>query len=159
MQLEVQNTAFETQRLKVETAGWFSGPKLLVNGVIVKKAKGRYTVTADSGAETMIQLKYIFLDPIPKIKIGEDLVELASPLKWYEYAWIGIPIVLVFIGGAIGGLCGTVGAIASGRLFRSDRSSLSKYGLSALITIGAVIAYLILATLFQLMVVQIKGAG
>jgi len=149
MQLEVQHPEFKSQRLAVETAGTFRGPKLLLNGTIVKKQKGRYTVTADSGAETTIQLKYNYLDPIPKIKIGEEVVELASALKWYEYVWIGIPIVLVFSGGAIGGLAGALGANASGRVFRSNRSSLAKYGLSALITLGALVAYVVLVTVFR----------
>lgn len=152
MQLEVHNPAFKAQRLTVEAAGVFHGPRLLLNGTVVKKQKGRYTVTTDSGVETTIQLKYIYLDPIPKIKIGEETFEIASSLKWYEYVWIGIPIVLMFSGGAIGGLCGGVAAYASGRLFRSDRSSLAKYGLSALITMGAVVAFVVLGTVFQLLV-------
>ena len=152
MQLEVQHPAFKAQRLTVEAAGTFHGPRLLLNGALVKKQKGRYTVTSDSGVETTIQLKYNFLDPIPKIKIGEEMSEIVSSLKWYEYVWIGIPIVLVFSGGAIGGLCGAVAANASGRVFRSDRSSLAKYALSALVTVGAVVAFVVLVTVFQLFV-------
>jgi hypothetical protein len=152
MQLEVQHSAFKQQRLAVETAGWFRGPRLLLNGNVIPKQKGCYTVKADSGAETTIRLKYNYLDPIPKVKTGEEIAELASPLKWYEYVWIGIPIVLVFSGGAIGGLVGAMGAHASGRVFRSDRGSFAKYGLSALITLGALIAFVVLVTVFQLLV-------
>ena len=152
MQIEVQHPSFKTQRLTVETASWFRGPRLLVNGAVEQKKKGRYTVTSDSGAEISIQLKYNFLDPIPKIKIGDEIVELASPLKWYEYVWIGIPIVLVFSGGAIGGLVGVVAAIASGKIFRGNNGSAAKYGLSALITLGSFIAFVVLATVFQLLV-------
>ena len=90
--------------------------------------------------------------PRPKIKIGDEIVELASPLKWYEYVWIGIPIVLVFSGGAIGGLVGVVAAIASGKIFRGNNGSAAKYGLSALITLGSFIAFVVLATVFQLLV-------
>jgi hypothetical protein len=152
MQIEVQHPSFKTQRLTVETASWFRGPRLLVNGAVVQKKKGRYTVTSDPGAEISIQLKYNYLDPIPKIKIGDEVVELASPLKWYEYVWIGIPIVLVFSGGVIGGLVGAVAANASGNVFRSDRSGAAKYGLSALITFGAILAFVVLATVFQLLI-------
>ncbi|MGA7749640.1 MAG: hypothetical protein WCA63_05785, partial [Gallionella sp.] len=77
MQLEVQHPAFKVQRLSVETARAFLGPRLLLNGTFLKKQKGRYTVKADSGAETTIQLKYNYLDPIPKIKIGEEVIEIA----------------------------------------------------------------------------------
>lgn len=152
MQLEVQHPEFKAQRLTVETAGAFHGPRLLLNGTVVKRQKGRYTVTADSGAEITIQLKYNYLDPIPKIKIGEEVTELANALKWYEYVWIGIPIVLVFSGGAIGGFVGAIAANTSGRLFRGDRSSLAKYGLSALVTLGALVAFIVLATAFRLLI-------
>jgi len=152
MRLEVQHPAFKTQRLAVESAGWFTGPRLLVNGSVAKKQKGRYLVAADSGTETVIQVKYNFLDPIPTIKIGDESVVLAKPLRWYEYLWMGLPVVLIFSGGAIGGFVGAVAAGASGRIFRSDRGFVAKYGFSALITIGAVVAYAVLATIFQLLI-------
>ena len=152
MQLAIQHPAFKEQRLVVETAHWFRGPRLLLNGTVVPKKNGRYTVAADSGAEIAIQMKYNYLDPIPKVKVGDETAELASPLKWYEYVWIGIPIVLVFSGGAIGGLVGAMGATASGRVFRSGRGSFAKYGLSAAISLGAFVAFVILATVFQSLV-------
>jgi hypothetical protein len=152
MEIEISHSVFKEKKLAVETAGWIRGPKLLVNGEVIKKVKGRYIVKNDDGAETTIQLKYNFLDPIPKIKIGENTLELASSLKWYEYVWIGIPILLVFAGGAIGGFFGGAAAVTNGRLFRSDRSLLSKYGFSLLTTIGAVILYIIFAIAFQIIV-------
>jgi hypothetical protein len=152
MQIEVTHPQFRTQKLAVEAAGWFAGPKLLVNGAAVKKQKGRFTVRSDAGQDTTIELKYNVLDPIPKIKIAGDATAVAPPLQWYEYAWIGIPVLLIFVGGAIGGFVGALGAVASGRVFRSEHSTPVKYGLSALITLGAFIAFVILATAFQALV-------
>jgi hypothetical protein len=105
MQIEVLHPEFRSQRITVEPAGNFSGPKLLLNGTVVKKQKGRYVVTSDSGTETTIQLRCNYLDPIPKIKINGEVTEIASPLRWYEYFWI-IPFVLVATADAIGGLGG-----------------------------------------------------
>ena len=152
MELGVSHPAFKTQRLAVETAGFFRGPRLLVNGTPAEKHKGRYSMPSDSGVTTPIELKYNFLDPIPKIKIGDELLELARSLTWYEYLWIGIPIVLVFTGGAIGGFVGALAAYTSARVFRSDRSTPMKYGLTALISVSAVIAFLVLAVLFQMLI-------
>src|SRR5712691_1327920 len=117
MQLEVAHPAFKMQRLAVETAGWFRGPRLLINGALAEKRKGRYSVTSDSGVPTSIELKYNYLDPIPKVKIGDELVELARSLTWYEYLWIGIPIILIFTGGAIGGFVGALAVYTSARVF------------------------------------------
>jgi len=149
MQLEVQHPAFRVQRLSVETAGWLRGPQLVLNGTVVKKQLGRYTVAADSGAETSIQLRYNYLDPIPKLAIGDNAVELANSLTWYEYAWMGIPFVLVLSGGGLGGLVGLIAAHANGRVFRSDHSSSVKYGLSGLVTLGSFGVFLVLVSLIQ----------
>ena len=151
MRLELAHPAFKRQRLAVETAGWFTGPKLLLNGSIAGKRKGVYTVASDAGNGVPIKLKYNFLDPIPRVTIGDESAELAPSLKWYEYVWIGIPVLLVFVGGAIGGFAGALGACANGRVFRSSYSAPAKYGLSALITAGAFVAYVILATAFQIL--------
>src|SRR5258706_2827020 len=152
MRVDVTHPSFQPQRLAIETAGWFSAPKLLVNGSATIKQKGRFSVKSDSGQETEIQLKYNLLDPVPKIKIAGETLEVVPSLHWYEYAWIGIPVLLIFSGGAIGGFVGALGAVASGRVFRGDYSTPAKYGLSALITVGAVVAFVVLATAFQLLV-------
>ena len=152
MNIEVAHPQFRNQKLAVRTAGWLAGPKLLVNGAAAKKHKGRFSVRSDTGQDATIELKYNYLDPIPKIKIDGNPIEIAPPLHWYEYACIGIPLLLVFVGGAIGGFVGALGALASGRVFRGDYSAAAKYGLSALIALGAFIAFVVLATAFRLLV-------
>jgi hypothetical protein len=152
MRLELTHPAFKTRRLAIETAGWFTGPKLVVNGSVAEKRKGTYLVASDTGTEIPIKLKYNFVDPIPKVTVGGESIELAPPLKWYEYAWAGIPVLLIFVGGAIGGFVGALGACASGRIFRGNHSAIAKYGISAVITVGALIAYVVLAAIFQLLV-------
>ena len=154
MKLEVQHPAFKTRRLAVETAGFFRGPRLLVDGAPAERHKGRYSVLSDAGAATSIELKHNFVDPVPKIKIGDELVQVARSLRWYEYLWIGIPVVLLLAGGALGGVIGALATYASARVFRSDRSTAVKYGSTALISIGAFIAFVVLAVLFR----QLMGA-
>lgn len=149
MKLEVQHPAFAAQQLSVEAAGLFSGPKLLLNGAPVPKLKGRYVVKSDSGEDTTIELKYNWFDPIPKIKIAGELESLAEPLAWYEMLWIGAPVLLMFIGGAIGGFLGVLAVLANGRVFRGDNSGLQKYAYSALISAGAVVAWAAVAIPMQ----------
>ena len=145
MRIEIKHPAFKAQRLSVETASLFGGPKLFLNDTMVKKQKGRYPVTADSGAEVLVQLKFNLVDPLPTLKIGQETIKLAESLKWYEYAWSGLPILLMFGGGALGGLVGGAATVTNGRIFRSERSSMSKYALAAAITVSAVVVYLVLA--------------
>ena len=70
----------------------------------------------------------------------------------YEYIWIGLPILLVFTGGDLGALVGVVATYASARIFRSDRGALAKYGITALISVVALIAFVILAVIAQQMI-------
>jgi hypothetical protein len=145
MRIEVQHPAFKRRHLSVETASVFRTPKLLLNDAVVKKEKGRYSVTSDSGAEKLIQMRYNLVDPVPKLKIDGEAVNLLEPLQWYEYAWSGLPILLVFAGGMLGGLVGGIATMANGRLFRSERGSIAKYGLAGLITVSAAVIFFVLA--------------
>ena len=49
MRIGIKHPAFKSKPLSVEQASFFSGPKLLLDGVVVKKEKGRYPVASDSG--------------------------------------------------------------------------------------------------------------
>ena len=152
MQIEIKHPSFKLHRLVVETAGFFRGPRLLVNGNPAERSKGRYSVSSDTGQSVVVELKHNLLDPIPKVKIGDEQIELARSLTWYEYLWLGIPIVLVFTGGGLGALVGLLAMYASTRVFRGNRSGFSKYGLTALISIGAFVVFVAVAALVQVLV-------
>src|SRR5882672_11047337 len=101
MQISISHAAFKGQNVAVETAGFFRGARVLHNGNPVERRKGRYPVRSNRGQEVLIQLKSNFLDPIPKVIFGDETIVLARPLTWYEYLWIGLPVLLVFAGGAL----------------------------------------------------------
>jgi hypothetical protein len=150
MRIEVKHPAFKTRRLEVEPASFFAGPKLFLNDVLQKRKGTQYTIASDSGQELPVKVLYNFLDPIPKLKIGDDTLILAKPLQWYEYVWIGIPMLLVFVGGAVGGFIGAGSTVINGRIFRSDRSSSAKYGLAAVITVAATVTFFAIAVAIQI---------
>ena len=70
----------------------------------------------------------------------------AHPQDDEGWVWIGLPLVLLFVGGAIGGAVGGVGASINLRIFRSRASGLKKFLAMLLVTAGAVVAYVVLAT-------------
>jgi hypothetical protein len=150
MRIEIKHPAFKSQRLSVETGSIFAGPRLLLNGVVLKRKGRSYLVGSDSGQELAIKVMYNFMDPIPKVKIGEETIELAKPLQWYEYAWIGVPMLLVFAGGALGGFVGAGSTVVNGRIFRSDRGAFSKYALAGVTTLVGVVVFFALAVAFRL---------
>jgi hypothetical protein len=136
--IKVHHPAFQSQRLSVEPASGFVGPKILLNGVAVTRRKGRYSVMSDSGTEILVKIKYNLVDPIPTLMIDDQPVKLVEPLQWYEYGWSG--------------LVGGYATVVNGRIFRSDRGPTAKYGLSGVVTVSAIVVFSVLAVAFRLMI-------
>jgi len=155
MDIEIKHPRFEGRGLKLQTAGFFTGPRLWIDGAFIKGKRGNYEVRDNTGAPVAIRLAPRFLDPIPRLDIAGDRVELARPLAWYEYVWMGLPIALVFTGGGLGAAIGFGAVYSSARVFRSELSTPVKYLLTGLISMGATLVFFVLAVLIQIL---IKGA-
>jgi hypothetical protein len=152
MEIPVTHKLFLKQKLTVCTADWFIGPKLILNGLPLKRARGAYSAEADNGDQVVIRFKTSFIDPIPTVRIGDDLIYLARKLEWHEYIWAALPIVLLFIGGALGAVAGILGSYCNFRILRSDRGGIMKYVLSGFTTLAAAILFFVAATAFQLFI-------
>ncbi len=68
-----------------------------------------------------------------------------EPIPWPAQVWLGLPFVLVTVGGALGGGLGGAAWGLNQVLYRKSRNPLVRYGLTGLISAGAVVAYLTLA--------------
>jgi hypothetical protein len=151
MDLPIEHEAFSGRGLILRTGGFFKGPRLLIDGTEAKGKRLKYSLRDNSGNQVDVRLKSNGLDPIPKVEIAGRTIELARPLTWYEYIWMGLPIVLVFSGGGLGVLFGLLAIYSSARVFRSDRSAGAKFGLSAVISLGAALAFFACVVLIQLL--------
>ena len=152
MEFPLNHEVLNSLQISVRTAGFFSGPKLLRHGDVVEGKKSQYALYDAHGNDVSIALKHNFLDPVPKVEVNGEIVELARPLAWYEYVWMSLPILLAIAGGAIGALIGFSAATASSHVFRSQRGPIAKYLITATMSVVAVIAYLLLATIIQLLI-------
>jgi hypothetical protein len=152
MEIAVQHAAFTGRKLSIRTASFFAGPKLLVDGREIKGRRGNYDVPDDAGAVRQVKVKYSPFDPVPVLNVDGEKIQLARPIGWYEYAWMGIPILLVFGGGALGAALGIGAVYSSSRIFRGQRSVPAKYALSGLISAGATITFLILASILHILI-------
>jgi hypothetical protein len=152
MEIPVSHPSFQRQRLAVKTAGFISSAKVLIDGVQIKRVKGKYSLDDDSGQPVTAELKINFLDPIPQLKLGNDVIALAPKLQWYEYAWTGVPIVLLFIGGGLGALIGMSAAYANTRIFRSNRSIGTRFAFTGLLSAAAVLVFFVLATFIHILI-------
>ena len=72
-----------------------------------------------------------------------------AKLNWYQHLWIGWPFALVFVGGAIGGACGGAAWAINQQVFRKTNDPVLRYVWTGLISVGAIVAYFVLAILFM----------
>ena len=62
-------------------------------------------------------------------------------LKGFEHIICGWPLILVFIGGAIGGACGGLAYALNAKLYLSELSKTKKYLYITLVGLGAFVLY------------------
>jgi hypothetical protein len=150
MRIPFQLEGHTGQVLEVETAGWFSGPKLLLDGQQAPKGpkRNQYLLPREGGFKQLVQLKQVFIDPVPQIIVDDEVIQLIQPLSLVQWIWSGLPIILIFMGGAIGGAVGGAAFWVNTRIFRSDMSTTERYILVGLTSAISVFIYLILSTIF-----------
>lgn len=139
---------FEDSNVEIETSGIFKGTSVYLDGKAVpkEKAKGEYLLTSIAGQQKVVLLKFVFLDPIPTVHVDGREIKLADPLTWYQWLWTMWPLILLFIGGALGGFLGGVFSMINIRIIRSNLNSVLRYSVTFAISALAMVLYIILAT-------------
>ncbi len=143
---------FEGHVVEAELSSFLSGPKLFFNGQPAPKGKkrGEFALLRDDGKVVVARWKPVALGfDVPQLIVDGKHLSIAEPLKWYQLVWSAWPLLLVFFGGAIGGLAGGAAAAANIFLWRTDISRGLKYALTGAISVFAFVVYLVLATLVQ----------
>ena len=156
MDLAIEDPNFLGRGLAVRPAGWWHGPRLILDGSAVKGRRGRFLVHDNRGQDVSIRLISNHVDPIPKVTVGDRDIRLARPLEWYEYVWSGLPILMALHGGALGAVCGFAALRRSTEVFRGEGTVAKKFVITALISVAAIIAYFVLGVT---VVTLIRGAG
>lgn len=144
---------FEGQTLEVKTGGLFGGAQLVLNGQPAPKGpkRGQVLLRRTDGREVIATWKpqALGLD-VPRLEVDGKRINVVEPLKWYEWVWSGLPILLIFVGGAIGAVAGIVAFGVNTQIFRSARSTALKFLLTAAVSALAVVVYVVLATLLSI---------
>jgi hypothetical protein len=147
----VQLEGFEGQTIQVQSPGFLSGTKLLVNGQPATQAKqrGQMLLRRNDGREVIATWKSQGLGfDMPSLIVDGKPVEIVPPLMLTQWFWAALPLFLVFVGGALGGITGFIAFAINARVFRTDMNILLKFLVTGLISALAVIIYFIGATLF-----------
>ena len=150
MDYKVNTEGFEGQNIEVKTGFW-AGPKLLVNGEPAQKGskRGEMILKRNDGKQVVATWKPQLLGlDVPQLNIDGKTINLIEPLKWYQWVWGGWPVFLLFIGGALGALAGFIGFSINAKIFRTEMSDVLKYVVSGVVSILAVVAYIVAAYIF-----------
>jgi hypothetical protein len=122
----------ESGRLLVR-AGYFRGPKVFLDDKKLKPAKKQffkrtktYLIENDKKIYFEIKVKKRFFDAVPVLFVNGEKTKLVKNLKWYEYIWIFIPLLLFYFG-YIGGFIGGAAAFTNSIIFRKIKKSALKY--------------------------------
>ena len=94
------------------------------------------------------------MDPIPKVFVNENPVQIATPIKWFEYIWMGLPILLILQGGLLGAIFGFIALRLNIDVFRNTKNVIGKYSFTLLISVVFALVYLLIATILIKMIKQ-----
>jgi hypothetical protein len=83
----------------------------------------------------------------PRVIAPLQPVATKPKLAWYEYLWIGLPLLLIAIGGAIGGACGGAACALNRTVFLKTRNPILRYVWTGLISATAFVVWLIIAAI------------
>jgi hypothetical protein len=134
---------FEDKEVLIRLSYWV-GPKLFIDNKKIRPFKKNsltknreYILTSNYGTTVNIKFKHRPLDLVPKVFVDGTEFKLARQLNVWEYIWICLPIILIFIGGILGSLIGTVALYSNSILIRKPRNIFLKYLLPGITSLAA----------------------
>ena len=131
----------ERDQAEVETAGLVSPTKVLLNGSPAPpgQKRGEFRLPRPDGTTATVQLLSGFLDHVPRVMVDGVPQTLAPPLNLGEKTLTLLPIILVFSGGMIGGICGGIAVTANMAIFRSAWPPSARYAAASGIFLAALV--------------------
>jgi hypothetical protein len=131
----------------------FSGKATLKqNGITVEqsKEKGKPFLIKRANEEVVKAFSKTNFPDISSqvLNINGKKYAMANKLKWYEYLIGGLPFILVFGGGAIGGVIGGAATVVNYTFFRQNTTVINKYLKVLGVNLLCLLVFFLLAGLF-----------
>jgi hypothetical protein len=144
-----------TPSCRLEKSFWLGQLKLWCQGREVPRSKEKgkpFLIRGSDGSQARVHVKGNGWDYVPRLEVDGLRVLLDRPLSTLEYVVGGIPLLLMFLGGAIGGATGAIGTVYNYRVLRATASipmkALGLVGVTGL----SFLTYLVVAALFQVLI-------
>jgi hypothetical protein len=149
MLYQVNLAGLSDRKIEVQSS-FFGSAKLLVDGQPAPKGtkRSQFLVRDTGGRDAIVELKTVVPDPVPQVLWAGQTIRLEKPLQWYQWLWVGVPLLLLFLGGAIGGLVGAIAVTLNVRILRSNMSGILRYVTTAFVSVAACGMYLVIARTF-----------
>jgi len=139
---------FEGRNLCARASYWI-GTQLYLDGKKVKFVKRKpfsrkriYLVKDNSGKPVSIELQLRGMDIITVVSANGIKYNLAKPRSVWQNIWISIPLILLFIGGALGGAIGAGAVYFNAILMRKIRHWIPRYLITGVTTVLAFVFFL-----------------
>jgi hypothetical protein len=144
---------FENQSLELQASGFFSSAKILVNGVQAEPGvkKNEVLLRKQDGTTVSVFIQNAFFDIVPRLVVQGETIQVVAPLKWYQYVWCGLTLVLIIYGGAVGSVVSMVGFLLNIRIMRNTWGLPLKYLAVLLSHVVVLVVYTALALLVTVM--------
>ncbi len=153
MDYPIDAPGFEGQQVSLRIPGLFSGAILVIDGRPASRGAKRrqFSLVRDDGTEVVAELRTANrLDVIPNVVIDGKTFVVAAPLRWYQLIWAALPLGLVVVGGGVGGGLGATAMCLNLWVFRAYMNGAAKFVVSGIVSVAAVLTYLVVATLIYL---------
>lgn len=135
---------FPVSVFEIEVSIWTGKSNLYMDNNLLKQSteKGKpFLIPTTDGEYVKAFSKPSYLDMVPALEINGVKNQIVEKLKWYQYTLALLPVLLIFVGGAIGGGVGITAALINLNIFRIEGEA---KGIKYLKVIGVVLlAYLI----------------
>ena len=120
---------FENQKIELESSGFFSPSKILVDGekALPGDKNNEVVIQNRYGKKTKIFFQNAFFDTVPRLLVDGKIIKVVPSLKWYQYVWSGLTLFLVFFGGALGAIISMIAFLLSIRTMRTNWRTANKY--------------------------------
>ncbi len=139
-----------TIRCRLTRSFWLGRTVLSVRGQPVPRSEGKgrpFLVRRPNGTQATVQVKGSPFDYIPRVTIDGEPLLLGRELSMLEHVAGGIPLALVAVGGAMGGLAGALGTMANYRILRAEVPPAIKAVGIVLVTLVSYLAFSTVATM------------
>jgi len=138
---------YQNIHVDLELSFWTNKPTVCVDGRLIPpmpKDPRAFMLPLPDRTEIKMEIKGFTFDFQPRVTIGGKFISVARKLRWYETLLASLPVILVFNGGALGGLCAFIGVTSNFKTLRGESDKFLRLFLVLLITVGSFLGYMMI---------------